>query len=87
MSRLKGMPKMTILSLARAALKIVRCRKFSIPPTLLFPEGVNMKLRLSDYPFLFLMFVKKPYNEGVESISTKTDTYLLVFCLEHPFDC
>ena len=87
------MPKVTILSLARVALKIVRGRKSLIPPSMLFPEGGNLKLRCSDCPFLFLKFLKESRTvKGVEKIlrsgsriSTKTDTNLLLSCLEHQF--
>ena len=56
-SRLIRRPKVTILSLARVALKIVKGRKSLIPPSMLFPEGVTLKLRCSDSPSLFLKFL------------------------------
>ena len=57
-------PKMTMLSLSNAALSIFRGRKSFIPPSILFPEGVSVKLRRIGSPFSFEIFEKELHNKG-----------------------
>ena len=46
------------------SLSIFRGRKSFIPPSILFPEGVSVKLRRIDSPFLFEFFEKELHNKG-----------------------
>ena len=94
-SCLKRMPRVTILSFARVALKILRGRKALIPPSILFPNGGNLERRCNDCVFvlLFLKYFKTVFTmKGLDNIlrsgsrmPTKTDGNLSLSCSKHPF--